>query len=304
MHEHAHLPLSGSGSYSSQVKRTLLIILGLNWLVAVLKLVFGYAINSTGMVADGYHSFADGASNIVGLLGMRIACQPKDKDHPYGHKKYETLASMAIAFLLFLVCAHLLHSGWERLSSRQYPQVNLAGFVVLGMTMLINVTVMFYEYRKGRRLGSDILIADSMHTRADLLTSFSVAVAFVGVKMGFPILDALVAMVIAGFIAYSGVGILRRSSAVLCDTAVMDVKAVETVVLNIPEVKKCHNIRTRGRQDDIYMDLHVLVDDRMSLVQAHDLTVKIEDLIKKEFPGVSDVVVHVEPLSGGTHHGE
>lgn len=304
MHEHVHPSLNTGFSYSGQVIRTLWIVLALNWLVAGMKLVIGYLINSTSMIADGYHSFADGASNIVGLLGMRIACQPKDRDHPYGHKKYETLASMAIAFLLFLVCLHLLHSGWERLSVRAYPQVDWRGFLVLGVTIVVNIAVMLYESRVGRKIGSDVLVSDSMHTRADLLTSCSVAVALVAVRMGFPIVDALVAIVISGFIAFSGFEILRNSSAVLCDTAAIDVQAVENLVYRFPEVKKCHKIRTRGRSDDIYMDFHVLVEDRMPLVRSHDLTVKIEDAVKKEFPGVIDVVVHVEPLSSETHHAD
>ena len=304
MHEHLSSSSRDPLAYSSQVFKTLWIVLVLNWLVAVAKLVIGYIINSTSLVADGYHSFADGASNIVGLLGMRIACQPKDKDHPYGHKKYETLASMGIAFLLFLVCFHLLHAGWERLSSRVSPQVDARGFLVLGLTMAVNICVMLYEYRVGRRIGSDILVSDSLHTRADLLTSCSVAVAFVAVRMGFPIADTVVSIVISGFIAYSGYKILRSSSAVLCDTAAIDVLSVEKLVSGFPGVKKCHNIRTRGRSDDIYMDLHVLLDDRMPLVKAHDLATKIEDLIKKQFDGVSDVVVHVEPLSSEDHHSE
>lgn len=302
-HVHPHPHISSPGSYSGQVRKVLVTVLALNWGVALLKLAFGYFIASTSMIADGYHSFADGASNIIGLLGIRIACQPKDKEHPYGHKKYETLAALAIAFLIFLVCAHILHSGWERLLYRKYPEVNLTGFIVLGLTMAVNIFVLLYEYRAGKRLGSDILVADSMHTRADLFTSFSVVIAFIGVRLGFPILDAVVAVFIAGFIAFAGFDIIRASSAVLCDTAVMDVRAVEELVLSLPDVKKCHNIRTRGRPDDIYMDLHVLVDDLMPLVKAHDLTVQIEDLIKDEFHGVSDVVVHVEPLSSETHHG-
>ncbi|MDD5138213.1 MAG: cation diffusion facilitator family transporter [Candidatus Omnitrophota bacterium] len=301
-HDHALHALTGDKGYVRAVRKILVLILGLNWLVAILKLVFGYLINSTSMVADGYHSFADGASNIVGLLGMRIAGQPMDEDHPYGHKKYETLASLIIAFLLFLVCLNLIHSGWERLRTKSAPEVNVWGFLVLGVTMLVNTGVMLYESRRGRALGSDILVADAMHTRADLLTSFSVAIAFIGVKLGFPILDPLVAMVIAVFIAFSGFEILKGSSAVLCDTAAIDRRAIERLVMAIPEVRKCHRIRTRGRHDDIFIDLHVLLDDTMQLVQAHDLTVKIEDMIKKEFCGVSDVVVHVEPLSSETHH--
>ena len=296
MHEHNDY-LKNTGSYPEEVRKTLWVILGLNWFVSVLKLIFGYIIKSASMVADGYHSFADGTSNIVGLVGMKFACQPKDKDHPYGHKKYETFTALFIAFLLFIVCFYILHNGLERLRTKQAPEVNLPSFLVMGFTMLVNICVMLYEYNKGKRIGSDILVSDSFHTRADIFTSCSVIAAFIGVKIGFPILDALAAFVIVIFIGMSAIGILRSSSAVLCDTAVIDGKEVEKVVLNIEGVKRCHHIRTRGRKDDIYIDLHVLVKDKTPLIRAHDMSSKIEQIIKKSFDGVTDVIVHIEPLS-------
>lgn len=286
-----------SGAYSHEVKKTLWYILFLNWLVAVLKLVFGYSIKSTSMVADGYHSLADGTSNIVGLLGMRIAGQPKDRDHPYGHKKYETFASEFIALLLLIVCFHLMHDSLERFRTRQIPHVTLMSFVVMIVTMGVNVWVMVYERRKGERIGSDILVSDSMHTRADILTSFSVIVAFIGVKLGYPILDSLAAVVIAIFIGLSAINILRSSSKVLCDMAVLDAKEIEKVVMSVEGVRKCHQIRTRGRCDDVHIDLHVLLDDKMPLIAAHEMSSRIEKALKKSFPGVADVIVHMEPLS-------
>lgn len=296
MHEH-HQHQTDINSYPVEVKKTLWFVLALNWLVAFLKLIVGYMIKSTSMVADGYHSFADGTSNIVGLVAMKFACQPKDKDHPYGHKKYETFASLFIAFLLFLVCFHILHDSLEHLHTRAQPEVNVFSFLVMIVTMGINVSVMTYEYNKGKRIGSDILVSDSLHTRADILTSFSVIVAFIGIKMGFPIFDSLAALIIVVFIGLSAIDILRSSSSVLCDTAVIDSKEVERVVMALEGVRKCHNIRTRGRQDDIYIDLHVLLDDKTPLIKAHDMSSKIERLIKKSFQGVTDVIVHMEPLS-------
>lgn len=295
-HEHTH-GISGAATYSHDVRKTLVFVLGLNWFVALLKLIFGYSINSTSMVADGFHSLADGTSNIIGLFGIRIACQPKDKDHPYGHKKYETYTSIFIAFLLFLICFHLLHDSFERLHTRATPHVNLSSFLVMLATMAINIGVMVFEYRKGKALGSDILVADSLHTRADILTSLSVLVAFVGVRLGYPALDSIVAVFIAVFIGFSAIQIFKSSSAVLCDTAVIDSAEVEKVVLKVDGVKKCHRIRTRGRRDDIHIDMHVLIDDRTPLIKAHDLSSRIEHVIQETFKGVTDVIVHIEPLS-------
>ncbi len=300
-HQHAHINIQ---FYSKGVKKTLWLVLFLNWFVAFLKLALGYYIKSTSLIADGYHSLADGASNIIALFGMAIAGQSKDHDHPYGHKKYETFTSIFIAFLLFFVCFYILHDSLERLQAAQSPRINFFSFIVLGMTILINIVVMVYEYRRGKELGSDILIADSMHTRADILTSVSVLFAFVGVALGYYFLDAVVALAITCFIGFSAVEILRSTSKVLCDTAVLDGREVEAIVLTVPSVKKCHKIRTRGRKDDIYIDLHVLVEDQMPLVDAHAVSSQIEKLIKRSFTGVTDVVVHIEPLSSEGRHEE
>lgn len=302
IHQHDHCARISAQFYSKEVKKTLLRVLFLNWLVAFSKLALGYSIRSTSLIADGYHSLADGASNIIGLLGMRIASQPKDKDHPYGHKKYETFTSIFISFLLFFVCFHILHDSFKRLRTSEAPHVNLFSFIVLGATMLINIIVMTYEYGKGKHLNSDILIADSIHTRADIFTSISVILAFIGVLMGYPALDAFVALAITCFIGFSAINILRTTSKVLCDTAVIESRDIETCVLEVPGVKKCHRIRTRGRKDDVYIDLHVLMDDRISFLEAHEISSKIERLIKRSFMGVTDVIVHIEPLSSEGKH--
>lgn len=299
-HHHAGFP---GASYPHEVRRVLWSVLILNWGVAFFKLFFGYAIRSTSMVADGYHSLSDGVSNIIGLLGMRLASQPKDPDHPYGHKKYETFASVFIVFLLFFICYHILHDSVERFRSHATPQITWLSFFVMGSTMFVNIVAAIYEHGRGKALGSDILIADASHTRADILTSLSVMAAFVGVRLDYPVLDSLAAVVIALFIGLSAIEILRHTSSVLCDTAVIDAGNIEEVVLAVPGVRRCHRVRTRGRRDDVHIDLHVLLDDRIPLVAAHDTGSMIESAIKSAFCGVTDVVVHLEPLSSeGDHH--
>lgn len=281
---------------SRKIRHTLIGVLVLNWLVAAAKIIFGYYTNSNSMAADGFHSFSDGGSNIVGLVGIWVAAQPVDREHPYGHKKYETFYSLGIAILLFIVCFNIFHDGIARLKMPVIPQVNIYSFIVMFVTTAVNFFVMAYEYRTGKRLNSDILVSDSLHTRADILTSFSVILALLAVKIGFPVMDAAGSLLIGGFIAYSAFGILRQSSKVLCDTAVIDTREIERVVKGIAGVEACHKIRTRGRCDDIFIDLHVLVRNDMHMDRAHELSYRIENAIKKQFSGVSDVVVHLEPL--------
>jgi len=283
------------------IKRVLIWVLVLNWAVAGAKIVYGLLTRCSSMTADGFHSLSDGASNIAGLIGIALACRPSDRDHPYGHRKYETFFSLCIAGMLGIVCFQLIEEGIKRFRHPVTPQIDALSFVVMLATLTINILVMRYEYKKGKALQSDILISDSLHTKADILTSFSVIIALVMIKLGFPILlDPVVTIIIALFIAHAAFEIVKQSSKVLCDSAVIiDVKRITDIVLNVEGVKTCHKIRTRGRPDDIYVDLHVQVNPGMHVDKAHQISYKIEEAIKKNIPEVTDVVVHIEPADKG-----
>jgi len=279
-----------------QIQKVLIIVLILNWLVAVAKMVYGYISKSGSMTADGFHSLADGTSNIIGLIGIYFCSQPKDEDHPYGHKKYETLFAMGIAAMLIFVAIKLATQGLARLHNPVTPEVDMGSFIVMLITIAVNVTVMIYEYRCGKRLGSDILVVDSMHTRADIFTSISVVAALIGVKLGYPIVDPIVTLLISCFIAYSAFQIIKEESGVLCDAvAISETKKIEDVVLAIEGVKHCHKIRTHGRMDDVHLDLHVQVDDNMTMKDSHILNHIIQAKVKIAFPQISEVLVHLEP---------
>jgi cation diffusion facilitator family transporter len=279
-----------------KIRRVLLAILALNWAVALAKIIYGLLTRCQSISADGFHSLSDGASNIIGIIGIHFACQPQDKDHPYGHKKYETLFSLAIALLLFLVCAGLIHQSIERLNNPVQPQIDTTSFIIMLITLGINFWVMRYERGVGRKMNSDILVSDAMHTRADIFTSLSVIIALVVIKAGYPILDPIATIMIALFIAYSAFNIVRESSHVLCDTAMLDEAKITAIVMGVKGVKSCHKIRTRGRPDDIHIDLHVQVNGSMHLDNAHKISYTLEETIKSEIPGVTDVIVHMEPL--------
>jgi len=280
----------------SDIRRILVWILLLNWLVAGAKVIYGLISRCSSMTADGFHSLSDGTSNIICLIGIHFASQPKDQDHPYGHRKYETFFSLGIAGLLFFLTFNLIKEGIERLRNPVAPQIDWLSFVVMAVTLAINLWVMNYEYKKGKTLHSDILVSDSMHTKADIFTSISVIITLIAVRLGYPILDPIATLLIALFIAHAGLEIIRESSRVLCDTApIVDVKKIADIVLSIEGVKACHKIRTRGRPDDIYLDLHVQVRPDMHMERAHQISYTIEDTIKRVIPEVSDVVVHMEP---------
>ena len=281
-----------------KINRVLIVTLFLNWAVAIAKFIVGKAVGSTSMVADSFHSFSDSASNIIGLAGIWFAYKPGDKDHPYGHKKFETLTCIGIGLLLFIACFNIISMSIRRFLNPVAPEINFMSVSVMLITIMVNFAVMTYEYRQGKRLSSDFLISDSLHTRTDIFTSLSVLFSFIAVKMGALILDPLVALLISVFIGKAAVEIILQSSKVLCDATVIDASRIERICLKVPGVLKCHKIRTRGRVDDVYVDLHVLIDKRTKFSAAHELSSMIEQKIKKSIPGVTDVVVHMEPFDG------
>ena len=279
-----------------KIRRVLVIILALNWGVALAKIFYGIITKSSSIMADGFHSLSDGASNIIGLIGINIAAQPRDADHPYGHKKYETLFSLLIGALLFFLSFSLIREAVGRFFNPVIPHIDILSFIVMLTTLLVNIIVMNYEYKKGKKLKSDILVSDSMHTRADIFVTASVIATLVVIKMGYPILDPIVTIMIALFIAHSGFEIVRESSRILCDTAVIaNVEEIEKIVLKVKGVNACHKIRTRGRCDDINIDLHVQVNPDMHMDSAHKISYEIEEALKKGIQGVTDVIVHMEP---------
>lgn len=280
-----------------QIRNILVWVLILNWSVAFAKLIYGYVTNSLSMVADGFHSLSDGSSNLIGLIGISVAARPKDAGHPYGHRKYETLASLAIAVILFLIASSIIKESLHRLIHREFlvSRANVLSFVVMGITLTVNIAVMMYEYKKGRKLKSDFLIADAFHTAADIFSSIVVVLSLICIKLNVPIVDVIAGIIISLLICYVGVDILKHSSRILCDYAVIDTQEIKGCLIGIKEIIGCHRIRTRGRSDDIHVDLHITVDKNMTVDKAHELSTTIEKYIRQKFPGTTDVMVHIEP---------
>ncbi len=280
----------------ARAKRVLIAVLGLNWLLAGTKIAVGYLINSVSMTADGFHSLLDGASNIIGLVGLTIASKARDEAHPYGHKKYETFTSVAISLLLFITCVEVLELAVRRWLEPRPIEVSSFSFGVMIVSICVNFAVMRYERRKGRELLSDVLVADSAHTRSDIYVSISVIATLVFAKLGYPRVDSIVAIGIAFAIGRAGYLIMKRSSEVLCDTMVLDKTHIEAICDGIDGIRRCHRIRARGREDDINIDLHIVVDPGMPVGEAHSLSHELDRRLKELIPGVTDVQIHIEPF--------
>lgn len=282
-------------SRESAVSRVLVRVLFLNLAVAGAKLIFGYATGVVSMISDGFHSLTDTASNVMGLAAARAARKPPDQDHPYGHRKFETLAAAGIFVFLLLVVLQVVRAAMNRLMQGGAPEVTAWSFAVMLVTLAINLLVVRYERGEGHRLGSELLLADATHTQSDVLTSCAVIVSLIAVQIGYPILDPLSALLIAGFIARSGWQIARDTSGILSDRVVLMEEDIQRVVMSVPEVLGCHHIRSRGPADHIFVDLHVWFRGETTLLEAHRLSHVVKDRLLQRYPQIADAVIHIEP---------
>jgi cation diffusion facilitator family transporter len=162
-------------------------------------------------------------------------------------------------------------------------------------TVIVNIIVIRYEGRAAERLASEVLLADATQTRADVWTSLTVIAALVGARLGVPMLDPLAAIVVAGFISYSGYQIARATTGILSDRIVIADTDLERVVLSVPGVLGCHHIRTRGSADHVFLDLHVWFPADMRLTDAHDLSHVVKDRLMARYPQIADAIIHIEP---------
>ena len=283
---------------SRTVRRVLVRVLFLNLAVAGAKLAFGYATGAVSIISDGFHSLTDCASNVMGLLGASAAHKPPDVDHPYGHRKFETLAAAGIFVFLLLVVIEVVETALGRLLSGGTPRVTVYSFAVMLATLAVNVAVVRYESDQGRRFSSELLLADAAHTRSDVLTSCAVLLSLAAVWAGFPALDSIGALVVAVFIARTGYRIGLETSGILADRMVIDEADIRQVVMGVPEVVGCHQIRTRGSFDHTFVDLHVWFRGDMTLFEAHRLSHVVKDRLMERYPQIADAIIHIEPPPG------
>jgi cation diffusion facilitator family transporter len=279
----------------SQVNSVLYRVLFLNLAVALVKIVLGYYTGAVSIISDGFHSLTDSASNVVALVGVSIARRPPDANHPYGHRKYETMASLGILVFLVVVLVEVLSAAADRLVNGGTPRVFPEGIALMTATLIVNLFVVSYEMREGRRLSSEVLRADAKHTRSDVLTTGAVLGALIGVWWGYPLLDPMAALLVAGFIGHACWSIAQEASRILADEIVIAEGDVREVVQSVPGVIGCEKIRTRGSADYAFLDLHLWLDGNMPLKDAHSASHVVKDRLMTKFPQLADVVIHIEP---------
>jgi cation diffusion facilitator family transporter len=280
------------------MRRVLLQALLLNVLLGTSKILVGKLTGSLSMVTDGVHSFVDTSTSALGLVVTSFAFAPPDQGHPYGHRKFETSATLVIGLGLLVFAYRLVESALSHISEPKLPEIGFLNWAVMGFTVVADAGMSYHLSQEGRRLQSDYLRAAGAEMRSDIYVSLGVIASFAGARARLSWADPAVAALIAGFIAVSAVDILVRSFHVLTDRSVIPPGELAKVVLAIDGVEDAREIRTRGRPDAVYVDLVAHVDGDMPLREAHDVADRIEAALMSAHPEIVDVIVHVEPARG------
>ncbi len=276
------------------------IVLALNLSVTAVKLALGLATGALAIVADAFHSVVDSSSNLIALAGVWIGARPADQNHPYGHRKYETVAAMLIGAMLLVAAFEIGQGVVERLAGGAAPlEITPLTIGLMALTFAVNVGVVVYETRAGRRLNSQVLLADALHTRTDLYVTLSVIASLIGVRFGLPWLDPLVAGAVVILLVRAAFEIIRSTTKVLTDVAAADPERVTDAALSVPGVQLVRDVRSRGSADAVFVDLAVGVDPAMGAAQAHNLASEVERRVAQSVPGVVETLVHVEPEQAG-----
>lgn len=281
---------------AERVRRVLRGVLWLNIGVLAVKITVWGLAHALSVVAEIFHSSLDATNNVFALALARVAALEPDEDHPYGHHKFETLGALALVGVLSVTVFELVQQAIIRLMSDQRPSADVSGIAIglMSFSAVAGFAIARYEARVGRRLASDLLLADAAHTRSDVLTTVAVLAGLVATRFGYPIADPVATILVASIIALTGWQIVRETVPVLVDSRAVDPGRIETLAMTVDGVRSAYGIRSRGRRGERFAELTIAVDRDLDVQRAHEIADEAERRIAEAL-GARKVVVHVEP---------
>ncbi len=276
-----------------RVRRDLYLEGAANLSVLVAKAAVGFMTGSLAVLGDALHSMTDVANNIVALVVMRHSVAPPDDDHPYGHRKFETLAVFVLAVLLTVVAVELVIRGLAGGTDREVERHGWSLAVMIGV-LVVNVAIAAWQAREARLLESDILEADAKHTFADVLTTLVVIGGWQVAAAGYGWVDTVAAFVVAAIVLRMAFGLFQSAVPVLVDQAAIDSSELHAAVRAVPGVREVRQARSRHIGTRASVDVTVTVDRDLSNVEAHEIADNVEAAVHSVFD-VAEIQVHVEP---------
>jgi len=284
--------VSRAGDKERQVLRVILLEGTANLLVLAMKLVVGFATGSMAIFADALHSLTDVANNVIAWIVIRASNQPADREHPYGHRKFEVVAVFVLATLLATVAVEL----GIRAVTRETRDVTMSGwnlYVMIGV-LLINIFLSTWQRAWAKRLRSQILLADASHTFADVLITSVVIVGWLLSVWSLPWLDTVCALGVSAMIMYLAFGLFRNVIPVLVDEIAIEPEQLTDAIKEVPGVIDVPRVRSRWIGTERAVDVIVTVAPALPTIRSHEIADQVERLLEQEFD-VADISVHVEP---------
>lgn len=277
------------------IRRVLVGLLVANIFVVIIKFIVGWATGSLAVFGDAIHSSVDALNNVLGLAVMRVASKGPDDEHPYGHAKFESLGALLILVFLSVTIFELMKGAVTRLTGPTRPLVvDTIQVVLLSVTLLVNIWVSWYETRAGRRLKSELLLADAAHTRVDVIITIAVLAGLYMSRLGQAWADSVLAIIVSLLIGRVGFQILKRSMPALVDERALDRTDIQGVAEKVPGVKSAYAIRSRTAAAIRFAELTIAVDGQENVAAAHRIADAVEDQLRQTLD-VQEVLVHVEP---------
>ncbi|MGJ7460505.1 cation diffusion facilitator family transporter [Halomonas sp. MA07-2] len=281
-----------------ETRRITVLAIWVDGIVGLVKVITGVLVGSAALVADGIHSFSDLITDGFVLAATHYGSQGPDHDHPYGHGRIETLATLFLGSVLIFVAGAIAWSSVERLfSGAQIPPPGLWAMLIALATLLAKEALFQATMRVARRLGSKLLAANAWHSRSDVLSTGVVLVGLVGTQFGHGWLDTVAAVIVGLLVGKVGWDLLWESGRELVDTAlpVTQQEAMREVALGVPGVEGIHDLRTRQSAGRTMLDLHVVVSPRISVSEGHEIGNEVSRRLRQAFPELTDLTFHIDP---------
>ncbi|VAW44156.1 Cobalt-zinc-cadmium resistance protein [hydrothermal vent metagenome] len=285
--------MSKNMNKDKKVQQIILIEGFYNIVVLVLKLIVGLATNSLAILGDAIHSLTDVLNNVVIWLVMRVAGKPADEDHPYGHRKFETMGVFALASLLVVLAVELILQTFRAETKEIISEPWGLGLMLV--VLLLNISVSVWERHWAKKLDSDILLADAQHTLVDVITTVLVIVSWQLSVMGYLWLDKLCAVGVACLVLYFAFGLFQKVVPILVDGFAIDPESLSKAAFQVEGVREVRQVRSRWIGDSKAVDLIIAVDAHLNITESHDIAHAVEDMLVARF-NVADASIHVEPF--------
>ena len=279
--------------------RVSLVSVAGNTALALFKLLAGILAHSGAMISDAVHSASDVLSSFIVIIGVKLSVKAADREHPYGHERFECVAAIILAVVLAMTGLLIGVRAAESIGAGSQPRTapGLLALIAAAVSILVKEAMYWYTRFYAKRLNSAALMANAWHHRSDALSSVGALIGIGGARLGYPVMEPVASLVICIFILKAAYDIFRDATGKMVDRAcdAETERRLRVCVCKQPEVLGIDRLQTREFGNRIYVDLEICLDGRLSLVEAHAVAERVHDRIEREFPTVKHIMVHVNP---------